>query len=69
MLRASLAEKEFEVIPVESEVARASAEIRSKYRIPMADSVIAASAKLRGLRCVTDDPHISEVVGVETVWL
>lgn len=52
--------KEFDTIPVDGELATVSAEIRSKYRVPMADSMIAASAKLRRLKCVTDDPHISE---------
>ena len=68
-LRVSLIEKEFVVIPVDGELATVSAEIRSKYRVPMADSMIAASAKLNKLKCVTDDAHISEVDEIETVWL
>lgn len=55
--------------PVDGELARVSAEIRSKYRVPMADSVIAASAKSNRLKCVTDDARISEVDEIETVWL
>ena len=68
-LRTRLVVKEFMVIPMEGESAILSAEIRSRYRIPMADSVIAATAKLQRLECVTDDPHFSKVREIKTRWI
>jgi len=68
-LRVGLLEKDFEVIPVNHELAVISAEIRQENEIPMADSMIAATAsKLRAV-CVTDDPHIQKVRGVKTRWI
>ena len=67
--RSNLLEKDFEVIPVAAEVARKSAELRSKYRIPMADSMVAASAELFRLSCVSDDPHLEMVKEIEVRWL
>jgi len=67
--RATLLERDFEVIPVEAAVARKSAELRSKYRIPMADSMVAASAEIFRLRCVSDDPHLGQVKEIEAKWI
>lgn len=67
--RTTLLDKEFEVIPVEPAVAKRSAELRSRYRIPMADSMVAASAELFRLRCVSDDPHLRQVREIESRWL
>jgi len=68
-LRAGLLEKDFEVIPVDHELAVISAEIRQENEIPMADSIIAATAtKLRAV-CVTDDPHIQRIRGIKTRWI
>ena len=68
-LRVGLIEKDFEVIPVNHELAVVSAEMRQENEIPMADSIIAATAsKLRAV-CVTDDPHIQKVRGVKTRWI
>ena len=39
---------EFEVVAVDLELAKLSARIRSKYRVPLADSVIARTAQLNG---------------------
>jgi len=68
-LRTQLVLKEFKVLPVESKIAKLSAEIRSRYRIPMADSMIAATSKFHGLTCVTDDPHISQLKQFKTRWI
>ncbi len=45
-----------------------SAELRKKYGMPMGDSMIAAAAKMFGLRCVTDDPHLTSVKEIRTAW-
>jgi len=44
-LRVSLIEKDFEVVPLDAELARLSAGLRHRCRAPMADGFIAASAK------------------------
>ena len=51
---------------VDSEIAEMGAVISHTLRVPMADALIMATAKGRGLRCVTDDPHFKEV---KTVWM
>jgi predicted nucleic acid-binding protein len=68
-LRASLMEKDFEVIPVDAKAARVSAQLRKKYGMPMADSMIAAAAKMFGLKCITDDPHLTAAKEIRTGWL
>ena len=52
---------EYEVIEVDSEIAEEGASISHRLRIPMADSLIMATAKQLHLSCVTDDPHFTEV--------
>ena len=68
-LRVSLIEKDFEVVPVDAVLAELSAELRHRYRVPMADSIIAATAKLLNIPCVTDDPHIREMREIRTRWI
>jgi predicted nucleic acid-binding protein len=68
-LRAGLMGKDFEVVPVDGELAVISAEVRQEYDIPMADSMIAATAsKLRAV-CVTDDPHLQKIRAIKTRWI
>jgi predicted nucleic acid-binding protein len=68
-LRILLVAKDFKVILMDEELAVLSAEIRSKHRIPMADSVIAATAQLHHLECVSDDPHFAQVREIKTRWI
>lgn len=68
-LRTRLLEKEFKVINVDTQIAKASAKLRYKYRIPMADSIIAATAKNLNLVCITDDEHISQIREIKTKWI
>ena len=68
-LRVGLVGKDFEVIPVDEEVAVTSAEIRQEYAVPMADSIIAATAVNLRAVCVTDDPHIQRIQGIKTRWI
>lgn len=69
-IRKSAIEKDFEVIDVDSNIAAESAEIKvSKGRdFPIADAIIAATAKLRKLVCFTDDEHIKSVTILKTRW-
>jgi predicted nucleic acid-binding protein len=65
-IRADAIEREFEIVGIDSETAREGARLSSKLRIPMADSLIMATAKKFRVSCVTDDPHYSEV---KRVWI
>ena len=68
-LRTELISKDFEVIPVDENLAVVSAELRHKYGIPLADSVIVATALALKAVCVTDDPHISSIREAKTRWV
>ena len=58
--------RDFDIIDVNAENAEEGAEISHRLRIPMADSLIMATAKKFNLPCVTDDPHFTEV---KRVWV
>jgi predicted nucleic acid-binding protein len=64
-LRVNTIANEYEVIDVDPEIAKEGASISHRLRIPMADSLIMATAKLH-LSCVTDDPHFTEV---KRIWI
>ncbi|NHV06328.1 MAG: type II toxin-antitoxin system VapC family toxin [Thaumarchaeota archaeon] len=68
-LRTKLLEKDFRVINVDTQIAKISAKLRHKYRIPMADSIIAATAESLKLVCITDDQHFTQVKEVKTKWI
>jgi predicted nucleic acid-binding protein len=65
-LRANTITRDFEMIDVNSQIAEEGAEISQRLRVPMADSLIMATAKRFNLPCVTDDPHFREV---KRVWV
>jgi predicted nucleic acid-binding protein len=65
-LRVDIISSEYEVLDVDSEIAEEGARISHRLRIPMADSLIMATAKQLHLACVTDDPHFTEV---KTLWI
>jgi predicted nucleic acid-binding protein len=59
----------FEIIPVDTQLAEISAELRHKYRIPMCDSMIAATALMLKAVCITDDPHFKQIKEIQTTWI
>jgi predicted nucleic acid-binding protein len=65
-LRSTVIDRDFEIIDVTSQIAKEGARISHRLRIPMADSIIMATAKRFNLRCVTDDPHFTEV---KKIWI
>ena len=67
-LRLQTVEDLFRVIEVNSKIAVEAAELKHKSRIPMADGLIAASCKFIEGRCVTDDPHLTSLRDIRTVW-
>jgi predicted nucleic acid-binding protein len=69
IIRVNLLEKDFKIIDVNVEIAKTSAELRHKYKISMADSIMAATALTLKAPCITDDPHIKTIKEIKTKWL
>jgi predicted nucleic acid-binding protein len=67
-LRSRIIRGDFKVFDVDYETAVKSAELRSKHRIPMADSIIAATAQILGCPLFSDDPHFKEIQDLKTRW-
>jgi predicted nucleic acid-binding protein len=68
ILRSEAIRRDFMVVDVDYEIAVKSSELRSKHRMPLADSVIAATAQLRGCPLVSDDPHFQKIENLKTRW-
>jgi predicted nucleic acid-binding protein len=68
-LRATLMNEEFQVIPVDDQVAQTSAELRHKYQLSMGDSMIAATALSLKAILISDDPHFKQIKEIETIWI
>ena len=68
ILRSETIRRDFNVVDVDYETAVRSAELRSKHRIPMADSVIAATAQIHGCSLVSDDAHFQQIPDLKTRW-
>ena len=69
ILRTALLERDFKVVKVDAEIAKSAAELRHKYKISMADSIIAATALLLKATCLSNDPHFKSVKEIKTTWL
>jgi predicted nucleic acid-binding protein len=67
-LRSMVIRGDFNVVDVDYETAVRSAELRSRHRIPMADSVIAAAAQIIGCQLVSDDLHFKKIEDLKTRW-
>ena len=65
-LRSRTIANEYTIVDVNAEIAEEGAKISHRLRIPMADSLIMATAKRLRVPCVTDDPHFTEV---KRVWI
>ena len=59
---------EFTVVDVNYDIAIQSAKLRRTKKIPMADSVIAATAQAHGCTVVSDDPHFKDIANLKTKW-
>jgi toxin FitB len=68
-LRTTLLEQDYKVVNVDSTIAKTSAELRLKYNMSMADSIIAATALILKANCVSDDPHFKDVKEIKTDWI
>jgi predicted nucleic acid-binding protein len=60
---------EFEVVPVDDQIAETSAELRHKYHLSMGDSMIAATAFVLKAVCISDDLHFEQIKEIETAWI
>jgi len=69
ILRAGLLEKDFKIVDVDSEIARNSAELRHKYKISLADSIIAATSLSLNATCFSDDLHLKDIKEIRTQWI
>ena len=68
-LRTILLKQDFKVVSVTAEIAEISAELRHKYKLSMADSMIAATASSLKAACFSDDPHFKLIKEITTVWM
>ena len=59
---------EFTVVDVDYAIAVQSAELRSTRKMPMADSVIAATAQVYGCTLISDDAHFKGIPNLKTKW-
>jgi len=69
VLRATLLKKDFKTVPVDTEIAEISAELRHKHNLSMGDSMIAATAVSLKAICVSDDPHFQRIKEIKTTWI
>lgn len=67
-LRSETIQRDFSVIPLDYELSIHAAQIAEQHRIPLADSVIAATALHHNVPVVTDDPHFALIEDVKTRW-
>ena len=67
-LKVAFLKQDFKILPVDSQIAEISAELRQKYKLSMGDSMIAATAMSQNAVCFSDDPHFSQIKEIKTVW-
>jgi predicted nucleic acid-binding protein len=69
VLRTILLEKGFKIVKVDADIARSSAEFRHKYKLSMADSMIAATVSHLKATCLSDVPHFQVIKEIKTRWI
>jgi toxin FitB len=67
-LRSHTIRQSFQVVNVDFNIAVKSAELRIKHPIPMADSVIAATAQINGCQLFSDDAHFKNIDNLKLTW-
>ena len=67
-LRSNTIRRDFKIIDVDYDIAVKSAELRSRHQMPMADSVIAATAQIMGCALFSDDAHFKAVENLKLAW-
>jgi predicted nucleic acid-binding protein len=67
-IRSSFIANEFNIVDVNYEIAVSGAELSNRYRIPSADSIIAATALNAECFLVSDDEHFKEIQNLKITW-
>lgn len=67
-LRSNTILRDFQIIDVTYEIAVKSAQIRHNHPMPMADSVIAATAQIEECPLFSDDAHFKNIENLKLVW-
>ena len=68
LLRSNTIQRDFQVIDVDYSIAVKSAELRGRHPMPMADSVIAATAQIKECPLFSDDAHFKNTENLKLVW-
>lgn len=68
-LRCASIRDSFKVADIDYDLAIEAAELSHRYKVPLADSVIAATALRTGSLVVTNDPHFEKIRGLKTRWI
>lgn len=68
-LRVQLLKQDFTVVNVDWAIAREAALVWKKYKVPMADAIIAATAKRIKAVCVTNDDHLLKMKELKSRWV
>ena len=68
-LRIALMKEGFQIMPVHSQLAQMSAELRQKNNLSMWDSMIAATVLHLNAVWISDDPHFQQIKEIKTRWV
>ena len=68
-LRIRLLRQDFTVVNVDWAIAKEAALVWKKYKVPMADAIIAATAMRMKAPCVTNDEHLLKMKELKSRWV
>ena len=68
-LRTELLKRDFTIVNLDWKIAKGAALLWKRYRVPMADAVIAATALQLKASCVTNDPHFLRMKELRARWV
>jgi predicted nucleic acid-binding protein len=68
-LRIRLLRQDFTIVNVDWAIAKEAALVWKKYKVPMADAIIAATAMRMKAPCVTNDEHPLNMKELKTRWV
>jgi predicted nucleic acid-binding protein len=68
-LRNELLKRDFSITNLDWKIPKEAALLWKKYRVPMADSVVAATALHLKATCVTNDPHFAKMKELRSRWV
>jgi predicted nucleic acid-binding protein len=68
-LRVQLLKQDFRIVNVDWAIAKEAAIVWKKYKVPMADAIIAATAVRLKATCVTNDEHLLGIKELKSRWV